>query len=226
MVLLHALGDTAQDWAPIALSFESQFRVAAVDLRGYGESSWPGGYGFEVMRDDVIAVLDALDLHDITLVGHSMGGVVSYLLAHEQPDRIRRLIVEDVCPPFPRTRAIPTRPEGELLVDWNAVEAIVEEMNDPTRRWWPALSDITAPTLLLGGGPTSTIPQPLLAKVSRRVAECTLLTIAAGHNIHQDRPREFSDAVARWLTDNTVRWAIAASHRGRRSASFRSPIVR
>lgn len=200
MVLLHALGDTAEDWTPIALAFASQFRVVAVDLRGHGESDWPGNYTFELMRDDVIAVLDALDLKDITLVGHSMGGTVAYLIAQEQPDRIRRLIIEDVPPPFPRTGAVPARPQGTLPFDWQAVEAIVQQVNDPTRQWWPGLADITAPTLLIGGGPTSSIPQSLLVEVAHLVPVCTLVTIDAGHNIRQSQPKEFSDVIDGWLS--------------------------
>jgi 3-oxoadipate enol-lactonase len=199
MVLLHALGEQATSWNSVTPRLASLFRVVNLDLRGHGGSDWPGNYSFELMRDDVIAVLDALGLHDVVLVGHSMGGTVAYLVAQAQPKRIKRLIIEDAPPPFPRTRPVPERPEGALPFDWAVVPAIIEQVNDPTRRWWTHLPDITAPTLLVGGGPTSHIPQDLLVEVSELVPDCTLITIPAGHNVHETEPDEFLKAVLTWL---------------------------
>jgi 3-oxoadipate enol-lactonase len=199
MVLLHALGEQATSWNSVTPRLAPLFRVVNLDLRGHGGSDWPGNYSFELMRDDVIAVLDALGLHDVVLVGHSMGGTVAYLVAQAQPKRIKRLIIEDAPPPFPRTRPVPERPEGALPFDWAVVPAIIEQVNDPTRRWWTHLPDITAPTLLVGGGPTSHIPQDLLVEVSELVPDCTLITIPAGHNVHETEPDEFLKAVLTWL---------------------------
>jgi len=151
------------------------------------------------MRDDVIGVLDDLDQHELVLVGHSMGGTVAYLVAQAQPSRITRLVVEDAPPPFARTRPVPPRPAGELSFDWAVVPAIIEEVNDPSLRWWTHLSDITAPTLLIGGGSTSHIPQEKLVDVARVVPRCTLITIPAGHDIHESEPDAFSEVVLDWL---------------------------
>jgi pimeloyl-ACP methyl ester carboxylesterase len=199
MVLLHALGEQAATWDEVAARFARRFRVVALDLRGHGASGWPGKYSFELMRDDVIGVLDDRGLRDIVLVGHSMGGTVAYLLAQAQPSRIARLVVEDVPPPYPRTRPIPARPEGALPFDWAVVPAIVEEVNDPSLRWWKRLPEITAPTLLIGGGPTSHIPQDKLVAVAGAIPECTLITIPAGHNVHESEPDAFSEVVLNWL---------------------------
>jgi 3-oxoadipate enol-lactonase len=199
MVLLHALGEQAASWSGVEPRFASLFRVVCLDLRGHGDSDRPGVYSFELMRDDVIEVLDVLGLRDVVLIGHSMGGAVAYLVAQAQPGRIARLVVEDVPPPFPRTRPVPERPEGALGFDWAVVPAIVEQVNDPTRRWWRRLPDITSPTLLIGGGPASPVPQELLVEVSRLIPECTLVTIPTGHNVHETRPSDFSDVVLRWL---------------------------
>src|ERR1035438_7493297 len=68
-------------WAAVAAQFAKRFRVYALDLRGHGDSDWPGIYSFELIRDDVLGVLDQLGLDRVTLVGHSMGGTVAYLVA-------------------------------------------------------------------------------------------------------------------------------------------------
>jgi pimeloyl-ACP methyl ester carboxylesterase len=199
MVLLHALGEEAAGWDDVAARFATRFRVVALDLRGHGASSWPGVYSFPVMRDDVLGVLDSLDLHNVVLVGHSMGGTVAYLVAQARPGRISRLVVEDVPPPFPRERAIPARPAGELPFDWDVVPAIIGEVNDPSMRWWKHLPEITAPTLLVGGGTTSHIPQDLLVDVSKAVPDCSLITIPVGHNVHESEPEAFAQTVLNWL---------------------------
>lgn len=199
VVLLHALGDRAEDWSTVTAALAGRFRVVAMDLRGHGSSGRPGTYTFELMRDDVIAVLDALDLHDVILVGHSMGAVVAYLIAQAQPDRVGRLVIEDAPPPFPRTRAMPERPDSELPFDWEVVPAIARQVNDPARRWWPALARITAPTLLIGGGASSHVPQELLAEVAGLIPNCTLITLDAGHNVHQAAPEDFLKVVTEWL---------------------------
>jgi 3-oxoadipate enol-lactonase len=199
MVLLHALGEQAVSWDDVSARFATRFRVVALDLRGHGASSWPGTYSFPLMRDDVVGVLDALGLQRLVLVGHSMGGTVAYLVAQAQPSRITRLVVEDAPPPFPRERPVPARPAGELRFDWAVVLAIVEEVNDPTLRWWKRLPEITAPTLLIGGGPTSHVPQELLTDVARAVPDCTLVTIPAGHDVHESKPDAFVDTVLSWL---------------------------
>ena len=49
--------------------FAERFRVFAFDLRGHGDSDWPGEYSFRLMRDDVAAALDELGLAGVALVG-------------------------------------------------------------------------------------------------------------------------------------------------------------
>ena len=199
VVLLHGLGEGAASWDPVTPALAAGHRVHALDLRGHGASSWPRRYSFEAMRDDVAALIDALGLGEVVVVGHSMGGVVAYLLTLERPDLVAALVVEDVPPPFPRTRALPQRPSGELAFDWDVVVAVNEQVDDPTRRWWPRLGEIGSPMLLIAGGAASTIPQHLLTEVAAAVPECTLVTIEAGHHVHEEAPDAFIDAVLGWL---------------------------
>ena len=200
LVLLHGLGEGAASWAAVVPRLAERHRVLALDLRGHGASDWPGSYALERMRDDVVGVLDALGLGEVVLVGHSMGGVVAYLVAFAHPERVSRLVVEDAPPPWPRgPRALPARPEGDLPFDWAVVAAVAEQVDDPSMRWWPPLADLAVPLLVVGGGPTSTVPQDRLADVVRRVPDGTLVTIDAGHDVHETRPEEFADAVLTWL---------------------------
>ena len=118
LVLLHALGEGAADWDGVRDAFARHRRVYAPDLRGHGRSDRPGAYSFELMRDDVLALLATLGPEPVDLVGHSMGGVVAYLVAAAAPERVRRLVLEDVPAPLPRKPAELTRPDGPLSYDW------------------------------------------------------------------------------------------------------------
>jgi pimeloyl-ACP methyl ester carboxylesterase len=111
LVLLHGLGDDGGTWEVVGAEFAQYFRVLAIDLRGHGLSDWPGTYSFELMRDDVLGVLDELGLDRVNLLGHSMGGTVAYLIAEKEPGRIERLILEDTPPPgCPEARCGSSRP--------------------------------------------------------------------------------------------------------------------
>jgi 3-oxoadipate enol-lactonase len=199
MLLLHALGERASTWAPVTARFAERYRVFALDLRGHSGSDWPGTHSFPLMRDDVVGLLERLGLRKVTLVGHSMGGTVAYLVAMTRPDQVDRLIIEDVPPPFPRDRPIPARPAEPLDFDWPVVPAIISQVNKGDPAAWDHLDTITAPTLLVGGGPQSHIPQDRLAAVAARIPSCELVTIPAGRHVHTAQPAEFADTVLGWL---------------------------
>ncbi|MFC4989874.1 alpha/beta fold hydrolase [Saliphagus infecundisoli] len=66
---------------------EEGFRCIGIDLRGYGNSDKPAGeYSYDRFADDVKAVLDALELEDVTLAGFSMGGGIAthYMSRHDE----------------------------------------------------------------------------------------------------------------------------------------------
>ena len=99
LIVLHGLGGKAEEWDHVSLAIADRYHVFALDQRGHGESSWPGDYSFELMRDDLEAFADALSFRRFTLIGHSMGGTVAYLFAEKWPERIERLVCEDTAPP-------------------------------------------------------------------------------------------------------------------------------
>ncbi len=200
LVLLHALGERATDWDVVLPALAPQHRVHALDLRGHGDSGRPGRYSLEAMRDDVLALLDAHGLDRVDLVGHSMGGVVAYLVAQERPERVARLVLEDVPAPRPRPASpVADAPEEPVDFDWAVVGAVKGQIDRPDPRWLERMTAITAPTLLVAGGPTSHVPQEGLAEMAGLVPDCRLVTVDAGHLVHQDRPAEFVAAVAPFL---------------------------
>jgi non-heme chloroperoxidase len=78
VVLVHAWGLHAHMWhAQLPALLGAGLRVVTIDQRGHGRSDRPPeGYDLDTMAADVLAVLDALDVDDVVLVGQSMGGAV------------------------------------------------------------------------------------------------------------------------------------------------------
>ncbi|MFF1631368.1 alpha/beta fold hydrolase [Streptomyces sp. NPDC058272] len=205
LVLLHALGEDSTDWAGVVPALARRRRVYALDLRGHGRSDWPGEYSLELMRADVFRFLDGLGLGTVDLIGHSMGGVVSYLLAQDQPRRVSRLVLEDVPVPRPREKTTPARPDGDLTFDWEVVPAIRRQIDTPDPRWLGRLSGITADTLVLAGGPGSHVPQDGIAELARRVPGGRVVTLPVGHLIHSAAPEAFTEEVSAFLDDAGTR---------------------
>jgi 3-oxoadipate enol-lactonase len=199
LVLLHGLGEGAADWDAVAPAFARRWRVYAPDLRGHGRSDWPGDYSVELAAADALGFLDALKLDRVDLIGHSMGGLVAYLLAGDHPERVSRLILEEVAALLPRRRSTPDRPEGELPYDWEMVLAIRRQIDDPDPAWLGRLGRISAETLVIGGGAPSYVPQEWVVELARQIPGARLETIPAGHLIHDADPEAFTRTALRFL---------------------------
>jgi non-heme chloroperoxidase len=95
VVFLASLGVPSDMWDYQMLFLNLKgYRCVAYDRRGHGRSSVPaGGYDYDTLADDLHAVLEALDLRDAVLVGHSMasGEMVRYLTRHGSA-RVRKLV--------------------------------------------------------------------------------------------------------------------------------------
>ncbi|MEV5544189.1 alpha/beta hydrolase [Saccharopolyspora shandongensis] len=199
VVLLHALGENCEDWSTVASVLARGRRVHALDLRGHGRSDWPGEYSLELMRDDVLRFLDVLGLDRVDLVGHSMGGIVAYLLASEQPQRVARLVLEDIAAPRPRRAVAPVRPDGDLTFDWEMVLAVRRQIDAPPATWLTGLGGITAETLVVAGGPNSHVPQDGVAELARMIPGGRTVTIPVGHLVHDAAPEAFTETVSDFL---------------------------
>jgi pimeloyl-ACP methyl ester carboxylesterase len=201
LILLHALGDTSSYWDGVAVELARDRHAYAVDLRGHGDSDWPGTYSVQLMCDDLVRFLDSLGLDRVALLGHSMGSMVSYVVAGQRPERVSHLVLEDPAPPWPRPpRTPPARPDGPLSFDW-ACTSMSAQANDPPPEWQGGLRSITAPTLIVAGGPGSHIDQQRIADMAALIPRCELVTVPVGHYVHTAEPAKFTALVADFQRD-------------------------
>ena len=92
VVLLHALGLDWRMWEPVLPRLSAGRRVFAYDLRGHGAAQGsPVPFTMDDAADDLVAVLDALDLPAVHLVGLSYGGGIAQTAAVRHPERVASL---------------------------------------------------------------------------------------------------------------------------------------
>jgi pimeloyl-ACP methyl ester carboxylesterase len=99
VLLLHGLGSSGADWELVAPLFTKDHRVLMPDLRGHGQTEKPPGeYPVAQHARDVAALLDALHLKNVYVIGLSMGGMVAFQLAVDRPDQVRSLVIVNSGP--------------------------------------------------------------------------------------------------------------------------------
>lgn len=98
VLLLHGLFGSAAQWHHIAVPLSRTRRVLTVDLRNHGASPHTAGMDYGQMSEDLRALVDAQELDEVAVVGHSMGGKVAMAFALQYPQRTRSLAVVDIAP--------------------------------------------------------------------------------------------------------------------------------
>ncbi len=145
-------------WGYQMMALQRQgLRCIAFDRRGHGRSSDPGGgYDFETLAGDIAAVIEALDLREVVLVGHSMGcnEIVRYL-SRFGSRRVERIAL--LGPMTPGVTLAPSNPGGvdpslleqfrsrQLLRDYplwieENIEPFVPGANATTKAWLAAMA--------------------------------------------------------------------------------------
>ncbi len=100
LVLLHGWPQHWYAWRHVIPRFAERYQVICPDLRGLGWTEAPAGdYGDESLASDVLALLDALELPRVFLVGHDWGLQAGIRLCLREPDRVERFVaLNDVHP--------------------------------------------------------------------------------------------------------------------------------
>jgi haloacetate dehalogenase len=104
LLMVHGFPRTSLMWRYMTPRLATDRTMIYVDLRGYGRSGVPAStedhysYTKRAMASELVAVMQKLGYSKFDLVGHDRGGRVSYRLALDHPDKVRRLAVFDVIP--------------------------------------------------------------------------------------------------------------------------------
>lgn len=143
ILLAHATGFHARIWDEVVRRLPGR-RVIAVDLRGHGRSAKPSPpYVWDDLGVDIVDLLRALDLHDVVMAGHSMGGYIAVSAAAREPSRSAGLLLLDptITPPRegPPPAAAPDNGIARRRNEWASPDEMVERFRDrfPFQLWQP-----------------------------------------------------------------------------------------
>ncbi|NUR92461.1 MAG: alpha/beta hydrolase [Nonomuraea sp.] len=193
LILLHGRTANHHNWNGVTQHLARRYHVLVPDLRGHGDSGYPGSYGLTEMAADVAALIGD---RTAVVVGHSLGGVVAYHLAADHPELVERLVLEDPPPPTPITGRPPVVEDDSTGFDWAMVHQTERQFVEPDPAWPGKLLAITAPTLIISGGAASHVPAADLAPL---IPGSRLVTIEAGHLIHENARAAFLTALDDFL---------------------------
>ena len=117
MLILHGVTRFAHAMDGIARFFADRFQVLAYDLRGHGTSDWDpkGHYGIDTHRSDLESLISLLNLENIVLLGHSLGGSIAMSYMYHNPSNVvKAAVIEDVGPHVEKPVKRPSSIESDL----------------------------------------------------------------------------------------------------------------
>lgn len=113
VLMLHGIGGGHLAFAPqVETLASSGYRAVAWDMPGYGHSPPIEPYTFKGLAESCITLIESLQCGSVTLVGHSMGGMVAQEVVARRPELVHRLVLSGTSPAFGRT------PEGQVSESW------------------------------------------------------------------------------------------------------------
>lgn len=210
LVCLHAAISGPGTWDVVRPGLEALgYELVCPTLLGHEDAVRRDAYPLTAFRDEVVRELEGLDR--FTLVGHSLGAFVATLVAQQHPERVERLVLEEVpVPPRDAQDSSPARtaagPVMRLLArlsrrsyDPVMFRQVLTQLQEPQPEWWTGLPEITAPTLLLAGGSASHLDQSRFALVAKSLPLASITEVDAGHRIHSKAPDRWLAAVCEFL---------------------------
>jgi pimeloyl-ACP methyl ester carboxylesterase len=102
VVMIHGFPDFWYSWREQMAGLKDQFRLIAIDQRGYNKSGQPAGvenYDMTLLVSDVVAVINEIADGKATVVGHDWGGVVAWNVAFARPEVVHNLVILDLPHP-------------------------------------------------------------------------------------------------------------------------------
>ncbi|GLI86277.1 hydrolase [Rossellomorea marisflavi] len=113
MLFLHGFPYFWYNWHHQLEEFSKDYRVVAVDMRGYNLSDKPEGidsYAMSTLVEDVKQLIEAFGEKECTLVAHDWGGAIAWTFAYTHPEYVKNLIMFDAPHPYTFRRELANNP--------------------------------------------------------------------------------------------------------------------
>lgn len=121
LILLHGGRDHAHNWDWVARALRDDYRIIAPDLRGHGDSDWSpdASYSLVAHAQDLAELIDQLGIAPLSIVAHSLGGIVTMRYAALYPEKVRKIVaIEGLGAPVSMMAQMDTIPPHERQRRW------------------------------------------------------------------------------------------------------------
>ena len=136
VVLIHGYTDNARDWVPLIPYLSKKFRLIAVDIRGHGRSDKPECCYTRIdFAYDIKLLLDALRIGRADVVGHSLGSLITQVLAEQWPERVRRVVLISSTG-GPRPGSPPKKPAFDYAAEIRKLKEPIDPDSPFMISWW------------------------------------------------------------------------------------------
>jgi len=98
ILILHGLYGSSDNWQTIAKQLSENYTVIVPDIRNHGRSPHSAVHSYEALASDCVDLLNELNISEVTLIGHSMGGKAAMTFALLFPEKVKKIIVVDIAP--------------------------------------------------------------------------------------------------------------------------------
>lgn len=223
LVLIHGLAGSGAWWARNIPALSRERSVYVLDLPGFGFSRQLRNE-FSVAAGHVwlASFLTAVGLERVSLIGHSMGGLIAAMFAARWPEKVDRLVLAAPSIGLSRTsfrsHLLPvmkagcyTRPQFLPRLLWDTARTGPTTLIRSARELLKFNADhdchrelraITAPSLLIWGERDILVPASLAHPVASTIPNSRLHVIPrAGHVVMCERPEDFNNSVLRFLSE-------------------------
>ncbi|AFY81126.1 alpha/beta fold hydrolase [Oscillatoria acuminata] len=143
MLMLHGFPEFWYSWRHQIPEFAQDYKVVAVDMRGYNDSDKPqdpSAYQIQELIKDIEGIITGLGYESCVLVGHDWGGAIAWYFAYSYPRLVEKLIVLNIPHPAKFAEGLSSNPQQifkssyafffqlpivpELLIEFNDYQAI------------------------------------------------------------------------------------------------------
>ena len=238
--MLHGATSSAlEDWSAQRPLFRKAFRIYLVDARGHGGTKWDvrDGFSRDMMVDDLLAFVDALDLATFHVVAFSMGAMTALTFATRYPERLRTAMICGIdIVREPRTSVAKRLMDPDRIVrdepDWaaqlerrhgpvqgpgawqNLLRAITSDVGEASLLTPEELLRIRLPVQLVYGDRDVFVPVDHAAAIHRQLPDSRLFIVPnSPHQVMVSQPALFNLAAANFYR-STEKVAIQRAEQG------------
>lgn len=98
VLLIHGLFGSLENLNMVARELEKHYQVISIDVRNHGKSFQHPSMNYNDLSRDVLHLLEHLNIEQLAILGHSMGGKIAMQFALNHPSMVTKLIVADIAP--------------------------------------------------------------------------------------------------------------------------------